>query len=316
MIDYSLLFRLASGKRPFDAAQQQYDLLISAFNLTERVNALFATVNAQHKCWLIHNEYNFSASELPNSGTRLNSSQRNEGDFIIDVIGQLPLSLTPSIRLCIDVTGFMRAHIMFLMHFLKVKGIQAFDVVYSEPSHYSRRAETVFSQDVFEVRQVSGYEGVHSADMSNDLLVVGAGYDHELISNVLANKSNAKLMQLLSLPSLSADMYQESVVRLQKVADAPFRVPEELLAHSSANDPFVTYMILDEALKKFETRHGKPSNIYLSSLATKPQAVGFSLYFIDKLVNSAASLIMPFPKNYSKETSKGIGRAWAYSIVW
>jgi hypothetical protein len=316
MIDPSVLYRVAAGKRLFVADRQIYDVFLSAFNLSERVRVVFDLVQASSKYWIIHNEYQFSDAELPINSKLLQSNAENEGDFIIDVFENLESPLMSDARLCVDITGFMRAHLMFLMYFLKAKGLKSFDLMYTEPSQYFRRADTTFSLDIYEVRQVCGLEGVHSVDMANDLLVIGVGYDHELISNVLANKSNAKLLQVLSLPSLSADMYQESVVRLQKVADAPFGVPDELLAHASANDPFVTYIVLGEALEQFSARHSYPSNLYLSPLSTKPQAVGFALYYIDRLAGSPASMIMPFTKRYSKETSKGVGRTWIYPIDW
>jgi hypothetical protein len=316
MIDHDLLYRIAAGKRPFLPGSEKYDVLLSAFNLSDRVQKIFELIPATQKCWVIHNEYAFTEAELPKTGKLLQSDSLHEGEFIADIFNQLDSPLTGALRLCIDVTGFMRAHIMFLMHYLKAVGVESFDMLYTEPSHYARRADTVFSIDVTEVRQVNGFEGAHAADVSNDLLIVGVGYDHPLITNVIANKSNAKLIQLLSLPSLSADMYQESVVRLQKVGDAPFRVPDEFLAYASANDPFVTYMVLDEAIAKFSLKHSAPTNIYLSSLATKPQAVGFAMYYIDKLSAQPSSIVMPFAKKYSKETGTGVGRSWVYPITW
>ena len=316
MIDHNLLYRIAAGKRPFSLGSEKYDVLLSAFNLSGRVQKLFELIPATQKYWVIHNEYAFEDNELPKVGRLLRSDSSHEDEFIADIVKGLDVPLSEVSRLCIDITGFMRAHIMFLMHYLKAMGVQSFDMLYTEPSHYARRADTVFSIDVTEVRQVNGFEGAHAADVSNDLLVVGVGYDHPLITNVIANKSNAKLLQLLSLPSLSADMYQESVVRLQKVGDAPFRVPDEFLAYASANDPFVTYMVLDEAIAKFAMKHTAPTNIYLSSLATKPQAVGFALYYIDKLSAKPSSIVMPFAKKYSKETGTGVGRSWVYPITW
>ena len=316
MIDHELLYRVAAGKRLFSPKNERYDVLLSAFNLSGRVQKIFELIPATQKCWVIHNEYAFMEAELPNNGKLLRSHSLREDEFVADILGQLDSPIDRSLNLCVDITGFMRAHIMFLMHYLKAVGIRSFDMLYTEPSHYARRADTVFSIDVTEVRQVNGFEGAHATDVSNDLLVVGVGYDHPLITNVIANKSNAKLLQLLSLPSLSADMYQESVVRLQKVADAPFRVPDEFLAYASANDPFVTYIVLDEAITKFSLKHSYPTNIYLSSLATKPQAVGFALYYMDKLSMQPSSIVMPFAKKYSKETGTGVGRSWVYPVSW
>ncbi len=315
MIDMQTLFSFGEGKKHFDCSTEKYDILLSAFNLSARVRDVFADINAKYKCWLIHNEYCFLEKELPSDGILCKSSATDEGDFIHDVIATIPVPLDPTLRLCVDITGFMRPHLMFLMKYLWDLGFANFDMIYTEPSHYSRRGDTVFSSDVIEVRQVNGYEGTHSVDMTNDVLVVGAGYDHDLVSNVIANKSSARLLQLLSLPSLSADMYQESLVRLNRVADAPFRVSDEYIAFSSANDPFVTFLVLTESIKKFTDLHGAVTNFYLSPLATKPQTVGFALFYLRRLSNFPASIVFPFAKTYSKETGTGVGRTWLYPIA-
>jgi hypothetical protein len=313
MATNEILFQAGPGKRQIPD-DYSCDVFISAFNLSERVGKTFERINAARKFWLIHNEYNFSNSEIPSNAPLLRSTEAAEADFIIDAFDQIAGHLTPGVRLCIDVTGFMRPHLMFLMHLLKARQLGNFDFIYTEPSQYSRKAETVFSSNVVEVRQVNGYEGTHSVDMSADVLIVGAGYDHDLIGQVIANKSSARLLQLLSLPSLSADMYQESLTRLHRVADAPVNVPDEQLAYASANDPFVTYIVLAESLRKISSRSRKISNLYLSPLATKPQAIGFGLFYLKNLIGQPASIIFPYATHYSKETSKGVGRTWLYAL--
>lgn len=308
-----LLFQAGSGKRPIPDGYH-CDIFISAFNLSERVGSTFEKITASHKYWLIHNEYGFSDAELPFNAPLLRSTEVAEADFVIDVLSQIEIDLTPGVELCVDITGFMRPHLMFLMYLLRTKQVGKFDFVYTEPSQYARKAETVFSSNVVEVRQVNGYEGSHSVDMGADVLVVGAGYDHDLIGHVIANKSSARLLQLLSLPSLSADMYQESLTRLHRVADAPVKVPDEQLAYASANDPFLTYIVLVESLQRIISRSSDISNLYLSPLATKPQAIGFSLYYLKHLIGKPASIIFPYATRYSKETSKGVGRTWLYEM--
>lgn len=308
-----VLFQAGPGKRSIP--EDYYcDILISAFNLSERVATTFEKVNASRKFWLIHNEYGFSDGELPANAPLLRSSAIAEADFILEAFSQIESDLAPGVKLCVDVTGFMRPHLMFLMRLLCTRKIGKFDFVYTEPSQYKRKAETIFSSDVVEVRQVNGYEGIHSVDMSTDVLVVGAGYDHDLVGQVIANKSSARLLQLLSLPSLSADMYQESLTRLHRVADAPVKVPDEQLAYASANDPFLTYIVLVESLQKIASRSRRISNLYLSPLATKPQAIGFGLYYLKHLIGQPASVIFPYASRYAKETSKGVGRTWLYEL--
>jgi hypothetical protein len=308
-----LLFDSGAGKRLLPS-DYSCDVLVSAFNLAVRLRSTFERIQATEKYWLIHNEYAFEESELLDDAPLLRSAAWSEADFVIDAWSTLK-NLGPGTKLCVDVTGFMRPHLMFLMSFLASRQIYKFDFVYTEPSQYKRKADTVFASDVVEVRQVNSFEGIHSADNRDDILVIGAGYDHDLVGHAIAHKSSARLVQLLSLPSLSADMYQESLLRLHRVSDAPAKVPDEQLAYSSANDPYVTYIVLAETLQRIIARsQGGAPNLYLSPLATKPQAVGFALYYLRHLVGTPASIIFPFARRYSKETSTGVGRAWLYEL--
>jgi hypothetical protein len=308
-----LLYESGAGKRLLPG-DYSCDVLVSAFNLTPRLKSTFDRIQASQKYWLIHNEYDFQNFELPSDAPLLRSAEWSEAAFVVDALSAVH-PLEPTTKLCVDVTGFMRPHLMFLMNFLKSRQIAKFDFVYTEPSQYKRKADTVFASDVVEVRQVNGFEGVHSADNRDDILVIGAGYDHDLVGHAIDHKSGARLVQMLSLPSLSADMYQESLIRLHRVADAPANVPDEQLAYSSANDPYITYVVLAETLARISERsQGTTPNLYLSPLATKPQAVGFAMYYLKHLVGKPASIIFPFAKRYSKETSTGVGRAWLYEL--
>ena len=108
-------------------------------------------------------------------------------------------------------------------------------------------------------------------------------------------------------------MYQESLIRLDMVGDAPSMAPEEHVAYSSANDPFLTYMTLAETFERLQRQEVIP-NLYLSPLATKPQAVGFAMFYLDFLTDRGASIVFPFARQYAKETSTGVGRTWIYTI--
>lgn len=309
-----LLYSLGGGKSLLDPSSTRFNTFISAYNLSERVKIPFTNIISDNKFWLIHGEYHFTGEELPSDAECLSSDESSESDFVNEVMSKIPGGINAAGRVAIDITGFMRPHLMFLMAYLKNAGVLDFSLIYTEPSQYFNRAETVFSSDVAEVRQVNGFEGTHDVDMSNDLLVVGVGYDHDLINQVHQSKSGARLLQLLSLPSLSPDMYQESLVRLSKLPDAPFEYADEQLAFASANDPFHTCMVLYNAIARFERMAGKSTNIYLSPLATKPQAVGFALYYMKFLQPGSASIVVPITNAYTKETSKGVGRTWVYDV--
>ncbi len=229
-----------------------------------------------------------------------------------DGLGRILGDLQSGASLCVDITGFMRSHILFLVWMLREKGILNFDVIYTEPSHYSGRANTTFSESISGVRQVLGFEGQHEIDTSNDILILGVGYEDDPMGQVIRNKESARLIQLHSLPSLSADMYHESLFRLGRIGLASKPV-EDSLYFSSADDPFVTAEILSDALRDLNAKK-KVTNLYLSPLATKAQTLGFGLFYLREASAKACSIILPVVNSYSRRTSSGVGRTWRYTI--
>jgi len=306
-------------KRPFPAGEDwkqlgAWDLLISGFNDSERVRQAFSRIDAIVKHWLIFPEYKYSASEYPTNGIVFAPPYENEADYVGEYLVRIGLDPAQS-RICIDITGFIRPHLMLLMRALKSKGVRRFDALYSEPKIYQRKEKTAFaSSPVSCVRQVAGYEGAHNADASNDLLILGAGYDHELIGHVAESKSGARIVQIFGFPSLGADMYQESILRASRAAESVTgRDGGAVERFCSANDPFATASLLRETNRSFSAT--KPiTNLYLSPLATKPQALGFALYYLADLDGASASIVFPFCSTYARETSVGLTRAWLYSV--
>ncbi|CAG4911200.1 hypothetical protein [Paraburkholderia saeva] len=309
---------LASRKSVLDLSgkiDERWDLFISAFNDSRRVQSVFSSFPANTKRWVVLPEYGYSSTEIsalqapivPGIGA-------NEADVILAVAQSVGMDSLCSGRLCVDMTGFMRPHILYLVKYLSDQGIRRFDMVYTEPAHYSRKENTRFSNEQIEsVRQVMGYEGMHDDEMAGDVLVIGVGYDHALVSRVANDKDGSRLIQLLSLPSLSADMYQESILRLDRTGSIFNQDMEDRMFFAPANDPFVIAAELSDKFQEIQNR-SHVTNTYLCPLATKPQALGFSLFYLRELVDSAASIIFPFARHYDRETSKGVGRTWLYEV--
>ncbi len=293
---------------------QSWDVFISAYNSSERVQQVFERVVASRKYWVALPEYGYAKDELPNHPDVVSFADGNEAEVILSLIKQhIGIEALQGKKFCIDITGFMRPHILFLVQYLQAVGLESFDMIYTEPEQYGRKEHTDFSRDVDAVRQVSGFEGTHIDEIANDILVVGVGYDDELISRVVNEKDGARLYQLRSLPSLSADMYQESILRLDKTPLADNPDMEDRVFFAPANDPFVVATELSDKLQQLRARNSV-DNIYLSPLATKPQTLGFALFYIMELRNQPASIIFPFSTSYSRETSAGVGRTWCYEI--
>lgn len=311
MRDYTFLYREELSHH--ETWNRKWGLFISAYDTSERVQFVFKHVEADVKHWIVHCEYGFSP-DLTQIDNAFWSDELNEGEYILSyfdsMLSTVDLSTT---RVCVDVTGFMRPHLMFLVKLLFSRGATVVDVIYAEPAFYKNKEKTKFSvEQVREVRQVVGFEGVTNNDTSNDLLIIGAGYETHLIEEVAEDKDKARKMIVLGFPSLSADMYQQNAWRTRLAVDAVGESAYEK-HFAPANDPFVTATKLSELVDR-ERRRSPPTNIYLSPLATKAQAVGFVLYYLSECQNESISIIFPYSDTYEPGTSRGVARIWCYTV--
>lgn len=311
MRDYTHLYR--EELRLGDSWSDQWDIFLSAYNSSARVQEVFAKAPANTKQWLIHNEYGYSTTEHP-TGNVFTSAADNEAEFIQEYYSAHLSSVDlASTKFCVDVTGFMRPHMMFLIKLLVLKGLKSFDVIYTEPSYYAKGERTAFSLgSVQTVRQVVGFEGPINNDTSRDLLIIAAGFESTLTAEVADEKEMAEKVILYGFPSLVADMYQQNVWNTSMAADAIGESSAKRV-FAPANDPFVTATAISERVAHFNAG-GHFTNLYLSPLATKAQALGFVLYYLEECVGKSVSIIYPFSAGYEKETGMGISRIWKYRI--
>ena len=310
MIDYNIFYKSVLPGDGEWGPEARWHTFISAFTSADRVRRVFKKAVADEKRWIVFPEYGYEKDKLP------------EGAFCVDKgkteaegIQSFWESLEPGIEnkeICVDITGFIRPYLIFLVRWLMEMNVQRFDAVYSEPDHYREREETSFSgESVKVVRQIAGYEGNHKPETSNDVLIINVGYDHQLISHVAENKDQANKFQLFGFPSLRADMYQENVLRAYEAKEAVGSQAKNYFA--PANNPFVTASVLSEIVDTANKK--KPiTNLYLSPLATKPQVLGFALYYLTERRNTSSSMIFPFCDAYNRETGVGVARVWKYTV--
>ncbi len=289
------------------------DLFLSAFTSSGRVRDVYAHSPARRKRWVIFPEYGYGECEFPRGAIVLGAVDEAEAGM-----QYLPGMLDDARRgdICVDITGFPRAHLVFLLRWLVIQGVKVIRLLYTEPEVYAEREKTSFYQgNVIEVRQIRGCEGVHIADTSQDILVIAAGYDHELIKYAAESKNNARKIQILGLPALRPEMYQENVLRAKLASEA---VGGEIAGgvntwFAPANDPFVTADVVSRIVD-VERGRGKVTNTYLCPLSTKPQVVGMTLFFLWEALEGPSSIIFPITSRYSRETSKGHSRVWVYTV--
>ena len=314
MIDYTIYYKRSLPLMGSLNPQNEWDLFISSYVPTDRTTHVFDNVAAKQKIWLIFPEYNFEAAELP-TGDVYCGTIDNEANFIRDFWNSLPAN-AQDLRICIDITGFIRPYLIYLVRWLQENNVTMFDAIYAEPVQYERQEHTEFSgYEVEEVRQVAGFEGMHNTDISNDVLIIGVGYEDNLISYVAESKAKATKLQVIGFPSLRADMYQQNVLCVQRAEESLGGTVdnEDLTFFAPANDPFVAASTLSAIVERWNKR--KPiTNLYLCPLSTKAHVLGFALYYVTECLGTATSIIFPFEERYSQNTSMGIARIWKYTV--
>jgi len=313
MIDYTVLYKCELPVEGDWPPEIRWDIFVSAYTAAERVRRVYEKVSAGSKHWLVFPEYGFAAAQYPSDAFTMVA--RDEAEYV-KAFWDGSIGDIGGRALAIDITGFIRPYLIFLLRWLAERGVRRFDALYTEPVIYSDRERTRFSDEVVvEVRQIAGFEGMHNPETSNDYLIIGAGYDHQLIAQVAENKEFSKKIQLFGLPSLRADMYQENVLRAYQAEEAVGRstADESSSYFAPANDPFVTASILREIVNRLSARK-QITNLYLSPLATKPQVLGFALYYLTERRDTATSLIFPFCEAYNQETTMGMSRILKYTV--
>jgi hypothetical protein len=313
-MDYTIFYKTELNLETL--RHQLWDVFISAYNDTERVQNIFTACNATSKFWIVHQEYNFSPVDYPR-GDNIYDGSASTGDsedaFVIgllDAVGDLTGQ-----RVCIDITGFMRPHLIFLIRLLADRGVKAFDALYTEPAQYKSRHSTQFARgNVTDVRAVAACGGSHEPSLSNDegLVIIAAGYEHQLISQVAVAKNACRKIQLIGFPPLQADFYQENRMQVHLAAEALSAINVNQPIFAPANDPFVTAAVLQNTINR--ERLSGIKSVYLCPLASRPQALGFALYYLYEGRSAAVDIIYPFSPSYARETATGVGRIWKYEV--
>ncbi|WP_418263665.1 hypothetical protein [Flavobacterium faecale] len=308
-IDYTYFY-----KNKLDSISElstNYDFFLSFYSDTERVKTIFENIVSKTKVW-ISKELNLVISPEKHFITQ---DELSENDNVYNLLNDLKISSTD--KLCIDITSFPIPFLFLLLKNLQFSNILYFDIIYTEPVTYNQKEHTIFSEEFMSVKQIEGYEGTHNtSDDSNDFLIIASGYDHSRVIDVCKNKSHTRKIQVFGLPSLQPDFYQENIIKTEKASEElahPNFNDFDLNIFAPANDPFVTA----QELKLFIQRQNNRkviTNLYLSPLSTKAQALGFALYYLWECENMPVSIIYPFCNGDIHNTSNGISNISVYNI--
>lgn len=292
---------------------QHYDLFLSSFNSSTRVGVLARTITATRKIWIVHDEYSYDDSELPDGEVMHAAKSVAPAESWAEVLERVGgLSGLHDMSVAIDITGMMRPHIAMLPFALQQAGAKEVTVYYSDPESYVAGERTRFTKGPVErVGLIPGMEGLHTNRPSpHDALIVGAGYDHGLVKAIAEDKPNAEHIILLGLPSLQPHMYQESVLKLENARESIRDYRPASRAFAPANNPFATAQVIASTVLAL----GSLDHLYLSAVGAKPQVLGFSWYYWCEAAGQNASFLYPFVERYERDTSNGIAAIHAYVL--
>ncbi|MEN3219926.1 hypothetical protein PUR22_03645 [Mycolicibacterium porcinum] len=315
-IDYSFFHR--QKILPGELASLRFDVFISSFNSSDRVQRVFSNVNSQLKIWLRHPEYGYDDREIDQSHEWfVGDKGESEADFWLRFLADPRWRTATSSgneRVAFDITGMMRNHIILLPRLLAAVGVKHATFLYSDPKAYSGGTKTPFAIGVEKVAQVPGFEGVHNTSTNTrDALIIGAGYDDFLIRSVAEYKRSADHYILLGLPSLQPHMYQESQVRVHAAQESIHNFRSRSFLFAPASDPFMTAQIISDQVSSL--RQNDPElNVYLSPVGAKAQVLGFAWFYLCECSGDATSIIFPYSSGYEKETSTGISRVHLFEM--
>ena len=310
-MEYSLYYR---SELKIQDNWQNWDLFLSAYNLSHRITEVYNHVEASQKLMLIFPEYSFVESEILTESDFYYIPIGTELDQLNFLISTLNLDQYKEAKICVDITGFMRPSLLLLLRYFKVKGYKKVDFLYSEPNTYAQREKTEFTcSSVSETRQVIGYSGVSQSIDGRDLLIIASGYDSKLIGKVAQNIENAEIVHMFGFPSLQPDMYQENILQTIASGDSfnSNSINDSIFA--PASDPFETASIIKEYIisNNFLETY---KHIYISPLSTMAQTLGIGLMYLNEFTDLPVSIIYPFTDKYAKWTSIGIGKIWSYTV--
>jgi len=303
MIDFTIFYKTSYENGDIKILEE-FDFFFSAYDDCERTKVIYENVTSKKKIWIDFPHYKNSLS--PSDDIYVCKSFK-EDECFIELFDKISLDKTS--KICIDITGFIRPHLIFFIVYLYRIGIKKIEFLYSEPQHYVNAEETTFSGFIDEVKIIEGCSAlVNLSNVEDDLLIIAAGYDDKLIAKVSQEKSKIKSKYyILGFPSLQADMYQESIL---KIFQAKESIGQRIDKFASAFDPFVTAQTINEIVQS----NPDHSNIYLSPLSTKPQTLGIALYYLWFFQEKSLNIIFPYSNTYLPKTATGIKKTWKYTF--
>jgi hypothetical protein len=307
-MDYSIYYSTQHANVT-DESFTKYDLFFSGFDHCTRTMQVYEEIEATKKIWFIFPQYSDIKKEDYQKYTDCYSVDSFEEDtYFENLLNLYPVN--ENSKLCIDITGIIRPHLIFLIKLLYTKGIKKIDFLYTEPMHYERAENTSFTGITGSVEPVKWCNSENNEpNLENDLLVIATGYDDQLVQKVLQEKIRVKTKyHIVGFPSLQLDMYQESMLKLNHTRELVEN--NSYIEFAPAMDPFITAQVIHDIVEKNITA----TNIYLCPISTKPHTLGIALYYLMNYKEKPVSIIFPYSRKYNIKTAVGMKRIWKYTF--
>ena len=308
--DYTLLRRQTISEAALPNAG--FEIMVTAFDGSDRGRIVLGAAAAAETLCVLLPQYAFSEEEVSalsgefTAVTMLPVSSDDEADMASMLVSRPNMA---SARVCVDLSGMPRTHLIHLTQRLLAINPNGLDVVYVEPSHYVHEDETVFAEGEVDVRPVRGFEGVHPPTR-DEVLVIGTGFEVDLMNLVARAHPGAQKLQLFGLPSLQPEMYQQNLLQTMLATDAVEGSGVTDRYYAPAYCPYETAAQLSQALRADQR---KRNNIYLAPLGTKVQALGFALYYLHEC-SGPASLLGVASTRLRRKAAIGANRIWHYEV--
>lgn len=302
MIDFSIFY---SEQNP-TITDKSYDFFISADDECDRTQNSFGEAIAKRKIFIRFPQQEYST---PNDTCYTNCEVQE--DKYIQLLCK-DLNILKNSKMCIDCTGFIIPHLLYLLGYLYRLEINEIDIIYNEPDQYRDKENTIFSKTITSPIPIKGFEAIASDIRGEEILIIETGFQTELIREVVRSKSKAAERHcIIGFPSLHADMYQHSLIQLNKAKNNIGSTRVEY-HKAPAYDPFISANKIIEIIKA--NRQYKNNIFHISPLSTKPQAIGAALSYLLLNEKYPIDIIYPHSETYYSMNTIGTHRRWRYTI--
>lgn len=285
---------------------KKFDLYISAYDGCARTIQPFNESCAKKKVFLSFPQQEYSKTE-----TLLYSNDNIREDLYIQQLFK-DIPINRKTKICIDSTGFLIPHLIYLIGYLYKLGTSTIYIVYNEPEQYTNKENTIFSKTIYAPTPIHGFEAVTGNIGVDEILIIETGFQADLIREVIRSKSKALGRHcLIGFPSLHADMYQHNLIQLESVKN---NIGSDRVEYhkAPAYDPFITANKIVDIISSYDSQ--KSNIFHIAPLSTKPQAIGAALSYLALKEKYPIDIIYPNSKVFYTMNSFGIHRRWLYTI--